>query len=202
MNQPEPGIWPELASVWKSGASPITANEIEKLHQRQRRRARVASAAGLVCTMLGVSAALWLALGSRFRWVGIVTAIFLVTSVYFVLRSRRSPDPPGSTDLLQSLQDALDYHDWLAEQLRYGRVLGFMALFAVVMAASTQLLHEPEATRSGLLGTAAAAIGIMAALAWNMSLAWQVWRRRVRLHAFRRKLAQPDVPPEWLSLLK
>lgn len=196
MNQPAPGSWPDLASVWKSGTSPISASEIEKLHERQRRRARVARVAALGCTMLGVSAALWLALESRFRWVGIVTAILLVTSVYFVLRSRRSPGQPGSTDLLHSLQDALDYHDWLAEQLRYGRVLGFMALFAVVMAASTQLLHQPETTRSGLLAMAAAATGIMVALTWNMTLAWQVWRRWVRLNAFRRKLAQPDVPQE------
>jgi hypothetical protein len=64
------------------------------------------------------------------------------------------------------------------------------------MAASTQLLHQPESTLSGLLATAAAATCIMAALAWNMTLAWQVWRRWVRLNAFRRKLAQPDVPPE------
>lgn len=201
MNQPAPGNWPDLARVWKSDASPIAAIEIEQLHERQRRRAHVVRVAGLVCTLLGVSAALWLALESRFRWLGIVTAIFLVMSVYFLLRSRRSPDPPGSTDLLQSLQDALDYHDWLAEQLRYGRVLGFMALFAVVMAASTQLLHQPEATRSGLLATAAAATGIVAALAWNMSLAWQVWRRWVRLNAFRRRLAQADAPHP-VSLLK
>jgi hypothetical protein len=194
MNQPGPGNWPDLAKVWKSGTLPIAAIEIEKLHEHHRRRAQAARVAGFVCTMLAVLAALWLALESRFRWVGFVTAIFLVTSVYFVWRSRRSPDPPGSSDLLKSLQDALDYHEWLAEQLRYGRVLGFMALFAVVMAASTQLLHQPEATRSGLMATAAAATGIVAALAWNMSLAWQVWRRRVRLDAFRRKLAQADAP--------
>lgn len=194
MNQPPVENWQDLTRIWRTGTVPVAGAEVEKLHERQRRRAKLARMAELACTAPGVAAALWLALASRFRWVGIVTAVFSVASVYFTLRSRRRPDAPGSADLLQSLQDALSYQDWLAEQLRYGRVLGYMALFAVVMAASTQLLHMSLATRSGLVATAVAATAISAALAWNMTLAWQVWRRSAHLNAFRRKLIKDDFP--------
>lgn len=194
MNQPAREEWGDLSRVWRTGDLPVAGAEVEKLHERQRRRAQVARVAELICALVGVTAALWLALVSRFRMLGILTAVFQVASVYFVLRSRRLPDVPGSAGLLQSLQSSLAYQDWLAEQLRYGRVLGFVALFAVVMSASTQLLHMPEATRSGLLAAATAATAISTALAWNMTLAWQVWRRSARLNAFRRKLKED--PPQ------
>jgi hypothetical protein len=190
MNQPAPEPWKDLARVWQAGTAPVTRADIERLHGRQRRRLQMARAAELACTALGVMAAVWLVLGSKPRWVGLLTAAFSVASVLFVLRVRRDPDPPGSTDLLEALKLSLAYQDWLAEQLRYGRVLGFVALFAVVMAASTQLMHIKESTGSGLLATALAGVAICGSLAWNMTLAWQVWRHTARLRTFRRKLME------------
>jgi hypothetical protein len=190
MNQHSPEAWRNLARLWQTGTAPVTRADIERLHERQRWRLQVARAAELACTVLGVTAAVWLALASRFRWVGILTAVFSLASVYFVLRVRRKPDPPGSTDLIESLKNSLDYQDWLAEQLRYGRVLGFVSLFSVVMAASTQLMHMTGTAGSALLAMAIAGLAINGALAWNMSLAWQVWRRTVRLRAFKKKLME------------
>jgi hypothetical protein len=192
MNQQAPDQWQELARIWKTGDAPVTVADIEEVHGRQHRRLRIARGAELACSVLGVVAALWLALVSRFPWVGILTVTFSVASVYFVLRARRVPVPQGSTDLLQSLQVSLAYLDWLAEQLRYGRALGFVALFAISMAASTQLMRLASATASGLLATAAAGFAISTTLAWNMTLAWQVWRRTARLRAFRAKLVTDD----------
>lgn len=188
MNQQTPDPWQELADIWKSGDARVSAEDIEDLHGRQHRRLRIARTAELGCSVLGVAAALWLALVSRFLWVGILTVVFSAASVYFVLRARRAPVPQAAADLLESLQQSLRYLDWLAEQLRHGRVLGFVALFAVVMAASTQLMHWADASRSELLATAAAGFVISAAVVWNMVQAWQVWRRTKRLQAFRTKL--------------
>jgi hypothetical protein len=188
MNQRAAGDWRDLAQVWQSGLAPLNGEDVERLHERQRRRLRLARGFELACTVLGITASLWLALASRFRLLGILTALALGASVIFLLRVRRQPVPPGSTDLLQSLQLSIEYQDWLAEQLRYGRVLGFMALFAVVVSASTQLLHMPRTTASGLIAAAVAALAIGAALAWNMTLAWQVWQRSRWLNAFRRAL--------------
>lgn len=188
MNQQAPDQWQQLARIWKTGDAPVTAADVEELHGRQHRRLRIARGAELACSVLGFIAALWLALVSRFLWVGILTAVFSLASVHFVLRARRRAVPPGSADLMQSLKESLGYLEWQAEQLRYGRVLGFVALFAVVMAASTQLMHWASTTPLELLATAAAGIAVSAALAWNMTLAWQVWRRSARLQAFRAKL--------------
>ncbi len=188
MNQQAPDQWQELARIWKTGDAPVTVADVEELHARQHRRLRIARAVELACSVLGIVAALWLALVSRFLWVRVLTVVFSAASVCFVLRARRMPVPQGSADLLESLKESLAYLDWLAEQWRYGRMLGFMALFAVVMAASTQLMQLASATRSGLLATAAAGVAISTALGWNMMLAWQVRRSTARLQAFRMKL--------------
>jgi hypothetical protein len=135
---------------------------------------------------------LWLALVSRFLWVGVLTVAFSAASVYLVLRMRRMAVPQGAVDLRESLQDSLAYLDWQAEQLRYGRILGFVAMFAVVLAASTQLMHWASSKPSALLATAAAGITVSASLAWNMTLAWQAWRRTARLQEFRAKLVTDD----------
>jgi hypothetical protein len=87
----------------------------------------------------------------------------------------------------------------LAEQLRYGRILGFVALFAVVIAASAQLMRFASATPVALLATTAAGIAIGASLAWNMTLAWQVWRRTARLQIFEVKLVTERDSPSPLS---
>jgi hypothetical protein len=188
MNQPTPDPWQELAQMWKTSDTPVAVADIEALHARQHRKLRVARTAELLCSALGVVAALWLALATRVHWVGIVTVIFSIASVYFVSRTRRRAVPQGTSDLLKSMQDSLAYLDWLAEQLRYGRILGFVALFAVVMSASMQLMSMASSTPSGMLATAAAGVVISAALAWNMTVAWQAWRRAVRLQAFKAKL--------------
>jgi hypothetical protein len=190
MNQHTPGDWQDLARVWQTGSTPVTDADIQRLHERQLRRLRITRGAELACTFVGVVAALWLALATRFRLMGLLTVAFAVASVYFVLRARREPAAPGRADVLATLDDSLAHHDWLAGQLRNGRVLGFVALFAVVTAASTQLMHMAGATRSGLLATAIAGMAIAAALAWNMSMAWRVWRRSARMRAFRKRLAE------------
>lgn len=188
MNQQIPEQWRELAQIWKTGEPSVTAADIEALHARQHRRLRMARAAELACSALGVLAALWLGLASRFVWVGILTVVFSIASVYVVSRTRRMQAPQGTADLRKSLHDSLAYLDWLAEQLRYGRILGFVALFAVVMSASVQLMRMASATPSGMFATAAAGIAISMALGWNMTLAWQAWRRAARLRAFCVKL--------------
>lgn len=188
MNEQSPDPWQDLARIWKTHDVPVTVEDIEALHARQDRRLRIAKMAELASSVLGVIAALWLALVSRFLWVGILTTVSTFAWVYFVMRLRRMPVPQGSADLQESLRDSLTYLAWLAEQLRYGRILGFVALFAVVMAASTQLMHLASAPLSGLLATAAAGITITAALAWNMTFAWQVWRRTAHLQVFNEKL--------------
>lgn len=192
MNRQPHEEWQDLARVWQKGAIAITVEEIEALNLRQRRWLRTARAAELANTMVGVAAAIWLALASRLLWVGILSAAFSAASLVFVLRARREPARPGSNGLLVTLDESIAYEGWLAEQLRYGRALGFLALFVVVMAASTQLMDLASATRSGLMATAIAGLAIAGALMWNLALAWQLGRRTSRLQDFRRNLGEGE----------
>jgi hypothetical protein len=188
MNQQDTDAWQELGRIWKTGNTPVTVADIEALHARQHHRVRIARAAEFACSALGVVAALWLAFVSPLRWVGILTVVFSIATVFFTLRLRRMPVPHGAADLVKSLDVFLTRLDRLAEQLRYGRALGFMAVFAVVMAASNQLMRPTVPPRSVLFATAGAGVAISAVLAWNMIVAWQVWRRSAQLVAFRKKL--------------
>ena len=184
MNQPPEGEWQDLSSLWQSEVTPVSTADIERLHELQRVRLRVATAAELSVALLGIVAAYWLAIVSRFLWVGVFTAATATASAVVVLRARRRPAPPVSDNLLESLKGSLAWQDWLAEQLRYGRALSFVALFAIVIAASDQLMHMAAATSSRLLAIAAAGTAVVAAVAWNMALAWNVRRRKSRLSGF------------------
>jgi hypothetical protein len=197
MNQQHDGEWRELSRLWQGNVAPVTVEDIERLHVLQHRRLRAITAAELTVTALGIAAAFWLAFVSRFLWVGVLTATFAAASAVVFLRARRLPSPPGSRDLLQSLKGSLAYQDWLAEQLRYGRGLSFVALFAIVIAASEQLMHVATVPPMRLLATAAAGAAVVAALAWNVALAWKAWRRKARLTGFIEKLVadQAGQPP-------
>lgn len=195
MNQ-TPDPWQELAQTWRTGNVPVTGADIEALRRSQQRRLRIARGAEVACSVLGIVAALWLGLVSRFFWVGMLTVVFSAASIHFALRGQRMPVSPGSADLLQSLRESLEYLDWLAGQLRTGRVLGYVALFAVVMAASTQLMRFSSAAPLELLATAAAGIAVSGTLGWNLSQAWQVWKRTRRLQSFRARLMTVDGVPQ------
>jgi hypothetical protein len=188
MNEQTHDDWQELTRLWKTGIALITVEDVEKCHVHQRRKMLAVSTIELAASVSGAAAALWLMFVPRFQAVGILIAAFLLGSALLVMRARRAPVPPGQTDLLESLKGSLDYQDWSAEQLRYGRALSFIALFGITIAASVQLLHFADATRSGLIATAVAAIAVCAGLVRNMVLSWQVRRHTKRLKAFSAKL--------------
>ena len=169
MNQPPDGDWQELAKLWQSDAAPVSVADIENLHQQQRRRLRAATAAELIATTLGIAASAWLAFQHRFLWVSVLAVAFAAASAFVVLRARRVP-PPASGDLLTSLKGSLAYQDWLGDQLRYGRALSFVALFAILIAASVQLMHVATAP-SHLFATAAA--GMAVSLRWRGTWRWR-----------------------------
>jgi uncharacterized membrane protein YedE/YeeE len=193
MNQPPDRDWQELAKLWQSDVARVSVADIENLHSQLRRRLRAATVAELTVTVLAMAAACWLGLQTRFLWMGMGVFAAAVGSVVVVLHRHRLPAPPVYSDLLESLKGSLTYQDWLAEQLRYGRVASFVALFAVVFAAAVQLMHFATATPSRLLATAAAGTAVVAALVWNVGLAWSVWRRRQRLTGFLQKLVSDHV---------
>ena len=195
MNQPPDGDWQELARLWQSDVAPVSVEDIEKLHESQRRRLRAATAVELVGTTLGIVASTWLAFQSRFLWVGALAAAFAAASAFVLLRARRLPGPPASGDLLKSLKGSLEYQDWLADQLRYGRALSFVALFAILFAASVQLMQVATATSSHLFATAAAGAAVVAALVWNVALTWNVMRRIARLSGFMENLEAEHAVP-------
>lgn len=188
MNREPAGGWQEMVTLWQSEAAPVTLADIEACHGRQRHRVLATTVAELIGAGLGIAAALWLVLVPQMRWVGILVASCSFISSVVMVRARRVAAPSGAVDLKESLKASVIFQDWLAEQLRYGRALSFVALFAIVMAASVQLLHLRSASTPALLATAVAGAAVSAVLVGNLVLTWQVRRRVAQLKSFAEEL--------------
>ena len=137
---------------------------------------------------LALAAALWLAFMSPYRWMGLVVGVFAIVSSAVAIRMRREQAPSGSVDVLQSLKDSLDREDWIAEQLRFGRVLSFVALFAIVQATGSQLRNHALSPAFTMAAGGIAAAFVVAALAWNLVLSRRSRTRRQRLEFLKDRL--------------
>jgi hypothetical protein len=105
-----------------------------------------------------------------------------------VVRLRRESVPSGSVDLVQSLKDSVDREDWIAEQLRFGRALSFVALFAIVTATGSQLRDGPPGSAFVLIAGSVAATVVLGALVWNGVLMRRSRLRRRRLEYLQDRL--------------
>lgn len=180
MNTPLPEDWNDLAKMWQADAAGVSLEEVDEHLRRQKRQmAGVAAAefAGLGAGL--VAAALVLVL--THLWLGVVIIVFGGVSAWIALRLRRAGRIQGSGDLMQSLKDSIDREDWIAEQLRFGRVLSFVALFAIVQATSAQLFRLKAFSATVLTAAGIGCAVVLAALAWNLWLTARSKRRRARL---------------------
>lgn len=188
MNEKLASDWNDLAKLWQAEAAAISVDDIDAHLRRHRRQMRIATFVELVGVSLGVAAAGWLAFFLSHRWLGLVVGVFALVSAAVMVRTRRDPEPTGSVDVLQSLKDSLDREDWIAEQLRFGRALSFVALFAIVMATGSQLRQFSPTYPVALMAGGVAAACVIAALVWNMVLLRRSRTRRHRLNYLKDRL--------------
>ena len=78
--------------------------------------------------------------------------------------------------------------DWIDEQLRFGRALSFVALFAVVIATSMQLQHFHAISVLGLGAATVSCVYVTGVVVWNLVLTRRARRRRARLQYFNDRL--------------
>jgi len=180
--------WNDLAKLWQAAAAAVSVDDIDAHLRKHERQMRMATLAELLGTGLGVAAAACLVFASPYRWMGLVVGIFAIVSSVVTLRMRREQAPSGSVDVLQTLKDSLDREDWIAEQLRFGRVLSFVALFAIVQATGSQLRNHALAPALTLTAGGIAAAFVIAALAWNFVLIRRSGTRRLRLEYLKERL--------------
>lgn len=180
MKTTPPEDWQDLATLWQADAAGVSLQEVDEHLRREKRQiagVAVAEFAGLGAGL--VAAVLVIALSHR--WLGAVMIVFGGASAWLALRLRRAARTQGSGDLLQSLKESIDREDWIAEQLRLGRVLSFVALFAIVQATSAQLFRLKAFSAPLLTAAGIGCVAVMGALAWNLWLTSRSKRRRARL---------------------
>ncbi|HEV7608234.1 MAG TPA: hypothetical protein VGO61_12905 [Steroidobacteraceae bacterium] len=181
MNEMPATDWNDLAKLWQADGAGISIDEIEQHVRRERLQllgVLIAEIAGL-CVAAG--AASWLYFFTPFTVLGAVIAIFGGVCTLLAVRMRREPAPSGARDLLHSLKESIAREDWIDGQLRLGRALNFVALFAIVMATSMQLLHFHAISSLGLAGAAVSSVYVVGVLVWNLVLTRRTKRRRARL---------------------
>lgn len=183
MNTPGPHAgddWNDLATLWQADAAGVSLADIDAHLQRERRHmlgVTLAELAGLAAGAVAALAVMWLA----HPWLGAIIILFGGTSAWITVNLRRAAAPPGSTDLMQSLKDSIDREDWLSGQLRLGRALSFVALFAIVMATAVQLLKLQAFSATGLIASGVGCAVVSGALSWNLVLTARSRRRLARL---------------------
>jgi Flp pilus assembly protein TadB len=172
--------WNDLARLWQADAAGVSVADIDAHLQRERRQMRGVTIAELTGLGAGVLAAVLVLLYAHL-WMGVVIILFGGISAWITLRMRREGAPPGSSDLMKSLKDSIEREDWLAGQLRLGRALSFVALFAIVQATSVQLFRLKAFSATGLTAAGIGGAVVLAALAWNLVLTRRSRRRLARL---------------------
>jgi MFS family permease len=188
MNELSPSDWNDLSKMWQADAAAVSMDEIDEYLRRQRRQLRVVTAVELAGVSLGVIAAGWLAILTPYRWMGLVVALFAIASAIMVVRMRREPASAGAVDALQSLKESIGREDWIAEQLRFGRALSFVALFSFVMVTSSQLTRFQTIPKIGLMAVTAGAVYVVGVITWNLLLTRSTHRRRARLEYIKERL--------------
>jgi hypothetical protein len=188
MNDPRTPGWNDLSKMWQADAAAVSLEEIDGHLARERRRMRVITFVELAGVGLGLAAAGWLTFFTPFRWLGAIVAVFAIISAFAAMRMRREAAPSGAVDVLHSLKESIEREDWIVEQLRTGRALSFVALFAIVMATSTQLLRFHTLHAVGLAAAIAGSAYVIAVLAWNLVLTRRAHARRTRLEYIRERL--------------
>jgi Flp pilus assembly protein TadB len=175
-----PDDWNDLAKMWQADAAGVSPEEVDAHLRREKRQMAGVHAVEFAGLCAGIIAAICVVTLMHF-WMGVVIVLFGGTSAWLAVRMRRAGAPPGSRDLLQSLKDSIEREDWIAEQLRFGRVLSFVALFAIVQATSVQLFRLKAFSATALIAAGIGCAVVLGALAWNLWLGVRSRRRRARL---------------------
>jgi hypothetical protein len=173
--------WNDLAKMWQADAAGVSLEEIDRHLQREKRQMWGVAAAELAGLGAGIVAAACVLFFTPHTWMGLLIILFGGTSALITLRMRREVHPPGAVNVLQSLKDSIAREDWIAEQLRLGRALSLVALFAIVMATSQQLFRLKAFSAAGLTAAGIGCAVVLGALAWNLVLTRRAQRRRARL---------------------
>lgn len=190
MNEPVTNDWQDLSTLWQADAAAVRVEEIDAYLTRERRQLRLAAAGELAGLGIGIFAAVWIALFLPYPVLGFALASFAIASAYMARRLRRAPAPQGSATLARSLKDSIAREDWITAQLRFGRALSFVALFALVFAAAAQLRFVRPLDAAALSAEAAGAAFVLGALMWNAVLTRRARVRRERLQYFEERLRQ------------
>jgi hypothetical protein len=188
MNTPVPEEWNDLARMWQADAAGVSLREIDEHLRREKRHMTGVLAAELAGLGAGIIAALLVLMFTPHVGLGVVLIVFGGASAWLTLRLRRGGTGIGSSDLLQSLKDSIDREDWIVEQLQFGRVLSFVALFAIVIATAMQLLRLKAFSAMGLIAAGIGCVVVLGALAWNLVLGARSRRRRARLRYLEERL--------------
>lgn len=181
MNEPPIDDWQDLSTLWQADAAAVQIEEIDAYLAGERRQLRLAALGELAALGIGIVASAWVAMFTPYRGVGIALALFAVASAFMARQLRRTPSPAGSAALARSLKDSIAREDWITAQLRFGRALSFVALFALVFAAQAQLRFVRPIEPGGLWAAAVGTGFVVAALVWNLVLTRRARARRERL---------------------
>lgn len=183
------GNWNELARLWHAHAEGVSTLDVERHARLQRRRMlllAVTEAAGLA---LSFGAAVWIAMQTTFIALTAITTVFFALSAFLQHRMRREPESTGGHDLLRSLEHSVAREEWNLVQLRIGRAITLVTLFAIGVLAADHLYHYSSTPLPRLWALVSVFSIVLLTLAFNLWMTRQATARKRRVECFAWQMA-------------
>jgi hypothetical protein len=149
---------------------------------------RAVAAAELVGMALSFFSALWIAMQTTMVTLTAISVVFFALSAFLHHRMRREPANAGGHDLLSSLEHDMAREDWNLAQLRVGRVITVLTLFAIGIMTADHLRHLATTPPERVWALVAVALVVVLLLVTNIWLARQAKARRSRMQAYSEQL--------------
>jgi hypothetical protein len=176
--------WNDLARLWRAQSASLPVGDVERQAHVQRALMHALAAAEAVVMALVFGAALWIAMQTAFVSLTAVSLVSFGGCAFLQHRLRREPGSGGEDDLLTSLESSVAREDWNLAQLRLGRAVNFLTLFAIGLLTVDRLANLATTPVSRMWGLASVAALVLVVLGGNLLLTRVTGLRRMRLASF------------------
>jgi hypothetical protein len=191
--------WNQLANLWHTHTTSISASEVHRVACRQHRQMRLLAAAEAIGMALSYVAAVWIAVQTAMVSLTAIVSVFVGVCAFLHHRLRREPSPDGGHDLLSSLEHGIAREEWNLGQFAVGRVVTWVTLAGMLMLSSDHLRAYATTPAARLWAMLAIVALLLLTLAANFVLTRKARARKRQMEDMARRMRTGPEFRDWLS---
>ncbi len=189
--------WNQLARLWHTHATSVSASEVHRHACRQHRHMLLLAAAEAVCMALSYVAAVWIAVQAALVSLTAIVSVFVGVCAFLHHRLRREPAPDGGHDLLKSLEHSIAREEWNLSQFAVGRVVTWVTLAGMLMLSSDHLRAYASTPAIRLWAMLAIVALLLGTLAANITLTRKARMRKRQMEDMARLMRAGPEFRDW-----